>query len=109
MDDDNVFGSSNNNEIKNLFSSGNDKENTKEQNNINDIFSNNSKKQSENKIKPTKINTNIIEKKTKQNKIIGKKEKHVKNNSLNEFLSKEEENIDDIFGPRNNNGEGLFG
>ena len=39
-------------------------------------------------------------------KIVTKKEKHVINNNLNEFLSKEEENIDDIFGPRNNNGEG---
>jgi len=41
--------------------------------------------------------------------MVQKKEKHVINNNLNEFISKEEENMDDIFGPRNNNGEGLFG
>ena len=106
--DDDIFGDTNNNEVKNLFLSGNDKENSAEANNNNNIFNNNSRKQSENKTKPAKINTNINEKKINP-KIVAKKEKYVINNNLNEFLSKEEENIDDIFGPRNNNGEGLFG
>ena len=103
-----IFGSSNNKEINKLFSSGNDENNLKEQNNIKDIFSNKPLNSVlDNKTKNIKKNTN--EEKNIQNKKNENKGVKPLNNYLDEFLTKEENNIDDIFGSGNNNGDGLFG
>ena len=103
-----IFGNSNNKEINKLFSSGNDENNLKQQKNIKDFFSNKPLNSViDNKTKNIKKNPN--EEKNIQNKKNENKGVKPLNNYLDEFLTKEENNIDDIFGSGNNNGDGLFG